>query len=85
MRVKALLNTTIVLAAFFFGAIATNSDQTKINTGDGAPGYLEVECNISNVVIYLCHKEKFRRQTVRRFFGLITYHKNECAGDPLYL
>ena len=85
MRVKALLNTTIVLAAFFFGAIAANSDQTKINTGGGAPGYLEVECNISNVVIYLCHKEKFRRQTVRRFFGLITYHKNECAGDPLYL
>jgi hypothetical protein len=85
MRVNVFLNTTIVLAAFCFGVIPANSDQTKLNTEGGASGYLEVECNISNVVIYLCPKAKFRRQTVRRFFGLVKYHKNKCAGDPLYL
>lgn len=56
------------------------------DTGEsGGKGYLEVDCNISNVSLYLCPKDNFTQKEIRSFFGLISSRKDICSGGELFI
>jgi hypothetical protein len=85
MNVKVLVFTTIVMAAFCVVVFSVNSDQPGTTSGGTGHGHLELECNISDVDLYLCPKNNFSRHTVSSFFGLVKSHKDECSGDQIFL
>lgn len=85
MKVQLLAYATILVAAFSVVAIPVNSDQSVTAARGAAQGRLELECNLSDVVLYLCPKDNFSRKTVRRFFGLVKSQKDECSKDQLFL
>ena len=85
MKVKELVFTTIVMAAFYVVTIPANSDQSGSAAGGAAQGYLELECNLSDVDLYLCPQDNFSRKTVRSFLGLVKSHKDECSADQFFL
>jgi hypothetical protein len=85
MKVKVLVFTTIVMTAFYVVTIPANSDQSVTAAGGAVQGRLELECNLSDVDLYLCPKNNFSRKTVRSFFGLVKSHKDECSGDQFFL
>jgi hypothetical protein len=85
MKVKVLVFTTIVLAAFGVMTIPANSDQPVTVAGGAVQGRLELECNLSDVDLFLCPKENFSRKTVRSFFGFSKSSKDECSGDQFFL
>ena len=82
MKVKVLVFTTIVMAAFYVVTLPANSDQSG---SAAAQGYLELECNLSDVDLYLCPQNNFNRKTVRSFLGLVKSHKDECSADQFFL
>ena len=85
MKVKVLAFTTIVMTAFYVVTIPANSDQSVTAAGGAVQGRLELECNLSDVDLYLCPKNNFSRKTVHSFFGLVKSHKDECSGDQFFL
>ena len=85
MKVKVIVFTTTVMAAFCVVVFSVNSDQSGTTSGGTGHGDLELECNISDVDLYLCPKGNFSRHTVSSFFGLIKSHKDECSGDQIFL
>jgi len=85
MKAKVLVFTTIVMAAFSIVGFSVYSDQSATTGGGAGRGHLELECNISDVDLYVCPKKNFSRQTVSSFFGLVKSYKDECSGDQLFL
>jgi len=85
MKVKVLVFTTIVLAAFGVMTIPANSDQPVTNAGTAVQGRLELECNLSDVDLFLCPQENFSRKTDRSFFGFLKSPKDECSEDQFFL
>jgi len=85
MKVKVLVFTTIVLAAFCAVTIPANSDQPATAAGGAVQGRLELECNLSDVDLFLCPQENFSRKTERSFFGLLKSPTYECSGGQFFL
>jgi hypothetical protein len=85
VKVKMLVFTTIVMAAFSVVVFSVFSDQSGTTSGGTGHGHLELECNISDVDLYLCPKSNFSRHRVSSFFGLVKSHKDECSGDQIFL
>ena len=85
MKVKVFVFTTIVMTAFCAVTIPANSDQPVTAAGGSVQGRLELECNLSEVDLFLCPKENFSRQTNRSFFGLVKSQTDECSGDQFFL
>jgi len=83
MKVKVIVITAIMMVALFGVTIPVNSDQSV--TAAAAQGHLELECNLSEVDLYLCPKTNFSRKTVLSFLGLVKSHKDECSGDLFFL
>ena len=65
MKVKVLVFTTIIMAAVWVVTIPVNSDQPLTAAGGAVQGRLELECNLSEVDLFLCPKENFSRKTNR--------------------
>ena len=85
MKVKVLVFATILMAALCVVVFSVNSDQSGTTGGGTGHGNLELECNVSDVDLYLCPKNNFSRHTVSSFFGLVKSHKDECSGDQIFL
>jgi hypothetical protein len=85
MKVKVLVFTTIAIAAVWVVPIPANSDQSLNVAGGAVQGRLELECNLSDVDLFVCPKENFSRKTVRSFFGFSKSFKDECSGDQFFL
>ena len=85
MKVKVLVFTTIVMAVFGVVTVPANSDQSGTVVGGAVQGRLELECNLSDVDLFLCPKENFSRKTERSFFGLLKSQTDECSGDQFFL
>ena len=85
MKVKVLVFTTIVMAVFGVVTVPANSDQSLTVAGGAAQGRLELECNLSDVDLFLCPRENFSRKTTRSFLGLLKSTKNECSGGQIFL
>jgi hypothetical protein len=85
MKVKVLVFTTIIMAAVWVVTIPVNSDQPLTAAGGAVQGRLELECNLSEVDLFLCPKENFSRKTNRAFFGLVKSQTDECSGDQFFL
>ena len=85
MKVKVLVFSTIVMAAVCAVTILANSDQSATVAGDSVQGRLELECNLSDVDLFLCPKENFSRKTTRSFFGLLKSTKDGCSGGQIFL
>lgn len=83
MKMKVVVITGIMMVALYGVTIPANSDQSV--TAAAAQGHLELECNLSEVDLYLCPKTNFSRKTIRSFFGLIKSPKDECSGDLFFL
>ena len=83
MKVKVIVITALMTVALYGVTIPANSGQSV--TAAAAQGHLELECNLSEVDLYLCPKTNFSRKTVRSFLGLVKTHKDECSGDQIYL
>lgn len=83
MMIKVIFFAAIVMAAFSISGFSANLYQPS--STDGSSGHLELECNMSNVDLYVCPKNNFSRQTVSSFFGLIKTQKDVCSGDRLFL
>ncbi len=85
MKMQVSAYAVIVIVAFAAVGIPAHSDQSSTIIADADRGWLELECNLSDVVLYLCPQENFSRRTVRGFLGLIKTQKEECSGGQLYL
>jgi hypothetical protein len=85
MKVKMLVFTTIVMAATWVVTIPANSDQSLTVAGGAVQGRLELECNLSDVDLFLCPKENFSRKTDSSFFGLVKSQTDDCSGDQFFL
>ncbi|MFH1241875.1 MAG: hypothetical protein V1689_05870 [Pseudomonadota bacterium] len=85
MSDKNLLMVGIFVWVVLFGAVFAHSEKSEDSREDRASGYLEVDCNISHVSLYLCPKDNFTRKKVSSFFGLISSHQDTCSGGKLSL
>jgi hypothetical protein len=73
------------MASFLIGVVSVHSGQPVKSDIEGSNGYLELECNISQVDLHVCPQDKFERKTVRVFFGLFKSHKESCSESEVFL
>lgn len=85
MRNSATLTAVAFICVAFFALSAAAFGEAVGSEDAGHKGYLEIDCNLSNVDLYLCPKENFTRKTVRVFFGLIKSKKTVCSEDELFI
>ena len=85
MKVKVLVFSTIAMAVVCAVTIPANSDQSATVAGGAVQGRLELECNLSDVDLFLCPQGNFSRKTSRSFFGLVKSSKDECSGGQFFL
>jgi hypothetical protein len=78
-RVLPLL-CVVVLWAFQGFAAETAGKQDQANSG-----MIEIECNISQVALYLCPEEKYQKKETSVFFGLIKSEKFLCSKGEISL
>jgi hypothetical protein len=85
MKMQVSAYAVIVMVAFAVVVIPAHSDQPSTVVEGAVRGWLELECNLSGVVLYLCPQENFSRRTVRRFLGLIKTQEEACSEGQFYL
>ena len=74
-----------LLAFAFIGVLPVQSDQKMTSLTAAGKGYLEIECNLSNVKLYLCPRDKFTQKEVRKFWGLVKSKKDGCSAGEFYI
>ena len=80
LRVVLPLLCVVVLWAFQGFAAETAGKQDQVNSG-----MIEIECNISQVELYLCPHEKYQKKETRVFFGMIKSDKFLCSQGEISL
>ena len=70
----------IILGTFFSQA----EEHIVIEKSD-KKGYIEIECNISNVKLSLCPKDNFIKTKRGSFLGLFSYYEYSCSEGQLHL
>ena len=81
--VFAIISTAV--SFFLFGALPAYSGQTGKAGQAAGQGVLEIECNIADVDLHLCPRDRFERKKVKKFFGLFTDYQESCTGEELFL
>jgi hypothetical protein len=85
MRINTHCVGAALLAVLFLAGVPVYAAQ-PVKSDDSAPkGVLELECNISEVDLYLCPRDKFVRKTNEKFFGLIKSHEETCSDGQFFL
>lgn len=72
----------VVLLLSVVSALAARAEKSDDSTPEGV---LELECNISQVDLYLCPRDNWVRTMTERFFGLIKSHEESCSAGQLFL
>ena len=86
-KMKSTLFSIITgLVAFFLsGMFSAHPEQPMKPEPENGRGYLEIECNLANVKLHACPRDRFERETIRMFFGLFTSHRTYCSGQAVLL
>ena len=85
MKLNPFQAGATLLAALLLSGVSALAAQAE-KSGDSTPkGVLELECNLSQVDLYLCPRDKFLRKTTAKFFGLFKSHEESCSGGQLFL
>jgi uncharacterized membrane protein YgcG len=85
MKTTALLMGAAAIAVWTLAGVSAYPAQPAAPGDTGRSGYLELECNISRVDIYLCPQDKFIRKTKRAFFGLLKSEEEICSEGQFFL
>ena len=86
MKLNAFAAVTGLAVCFSLGVLSAHAGQVATpNPDDGDRGYLEIDCNMANVDLHVCPRDRFERITVRKFFGLLTSYRMSCSGKNTFI
>lgn len=83
MKIRAFfIAFTVLFGGLFTEFTAFSMDKGKENKLD-ATGYIEVECNIAEVSLFLCPESNYTTEERKTFFGLIKTYRGICSGEEI--
>jgi hypothetical protein len=85
MKTKVLYMMATLVSFAFIGFLPAQSDQNAMSLTGAGKGSLEIECNLSNVKLYLCPQDKFTQKEVRKFWGLVKSREDVCSEGELFI
>lgn len=72
-----------VLSLVFLCTLQVATAKPLGKRGSSDTGFLEIECNIEGLELYLCPRERYETKKKEVLFGLIKSEKRVCSGNEI--